>query len=248
MIKNFSYKKIGKVLGLAVILGLIAIAYIHTKYPNVVVDQLTFADHATPAKSTQNKAAPTTFLLPVPFTSQAPTANWDALHNEACEEADAIMAAQYFQGNREVSLKADLVEEQIRVLTAWQDEHFGYHLDTTSAQTARMIEDVYGLKTRLIPNFTAEQLQSELAQKHIVLISAAGRELHNPNYKSPGPLHHMLLVRGYTATNFVTNDSGTRNGLNYAYSFSTIYSAAADWNQATQNIDPTQKIAIIVFQ
>src|SRR5688572_5442442 len=43
-------------------------------------------------------ALPKTLLLKVPFTPQAPTANWDELHNEACEEASSLMAAAYFNG------------------------------------------------------------------------------------------------------------------------------------------------------
>src|SRR3989344_4989971 len=37
--------------------------------------------------------------LPVPFTSQAPHANWDMPYQEACEEASALMAIRYAFGN-----------------------------------------------------------------------------------------------------------------------------------------------------
>ncbi len=34
----------------------------------------------------------------VPFTVQAPNANWDEVHKEACEEASALMILRYFDG------------------------------------------------------------------------------------------------------------------------------------------------------
>jgi hypothetical protein len=46
-----------------------------------------------------------------------------------------------------------------------------------------------------------------------------GRELKNPNFKAPGPVTHMVLVKGYDykTKEFITNDPGTRRGENYRY-------------------------------
>lgn len=191
---------------------------------------------------------PKNLLLHVPFTPQAPTANWDELHNEACEEAGAIMANAYFSSSTPANLPAEEVEAQIAELTAWQDKALGYHLDTTSAETARMIETAYGLKTQLIQNFTAQDIKKALSKNRLVLISTNGRLLSNPYYKRPGPIHHMLLIRGYTETEFITNDSGTKRGLGYPYDFETIYSAAADWDHAAKNVDTKIKTAILVWR
>lgn len=186
--------------------------------------------------------------LPVPFTPQAPTANWDELHNEACEEASSIMVSEYFKGTKTTTLEPDFVERQIATLTAWQDEHFGYHLDTNAQETAQMIEAVYNLKTKLITNFTEEQFKDELNQNHLIILPADGRLLGNPNYKQPGPVYHMLVLRGYTATNFIVNDPGTRRGQNYPYAFSALNHAAGDWNHDLNKTDTAQKIAIVVWK
>jgi len=191
---------------------------------------------------------PKNLLLHVPFTPQAPTANWDELHNEACEEAGALMIAAYFSSSTEINLPPQKVEAEITKLTEWQDKTFGYYLDTTAAETARMIEAVYGLKTQLIQNFTAEDIKKALSKNRLVLISTNGRLLNNPYYKRPGPIHHMLLIKGYTETEFITNDSGTKRGLNYPYDFETIYSAAADWDHAAKNVDTKIKTAILVWR
>lgn len=202
----------------------------------------------TRPSSTPSTTPRSTLLLKVPFTSQAPTGNWDQTHNEDCEEADAVMTEQYFNGNTQADLSANLVEDEMAKLNTWEDQNFGYHLDTNISEVAQMLQKIYGLQTQIINNFTAQDLKNQLTQNHLVIISEDGQNLGNPNYKRPGPLHHMLLVRGYTPEGFITNDSGTRNGQNYFYTFTTIYNAAGDWDHATNNIDFNKKIAIAVWK
>ncbi len=220
------------------------------------LNQSNFIKNSNVSPRTQNDSAnpnskfviPNSLLLNIPFTPQAPTANWDQLHNEACEEANSLMAGAYFKGMRDTTLKPEYVESEITKLTDWQKEHQGYYLDQTSEEVATMINSVYSLKTKLLNNFSAGDLKQELAAGHLVLISENGRLLGNPNYKSPGPLHHMLLIKGFDKMGFITNDSGTKRGLNYAYDFSTIYNAAGDWDHSSNNIDTAKKIAIVVWK
>lgn len=189
---------------------------------------------------------PNSVALKVPFTPQAPTANWDELHNEACEEASSLMAAAYFDGSTEINLKPEFVEQEIDKLTEWQTENYGYYLDTTVAETARMIEEVYNLKTELVTNFSEDDIKEALANGKLVILSANGRLLGNPNFKTPGPIHHMLVITGYNKLGFITNDPGTRKGLNYFYDFETLYNSSADWDHAKSTTDTSIKTIIIV--
>ncbi|MDB4940425.1 MAG: hypothetical protein JWO40_850 [Candidatus Doudnabacteria bacterium] len=198
--------------------------------------------------TTSNPPATNQVLLKIPFTSQAPTGNWDTLHNEACEEAAAIMANAYLTGDTRATLPASEVEKQIGTLTDWQQKNFGYNLDTTAAETAKFIEAVYGLKTKIVSDYTESDLKMELAAGHPVILPVNGQLIGNPYYKQPGPIYHMLLVRGYTATKIITNDSGTRHGENYLYSFNTLSNAAADWNHSTNTIDSSKKVMIVVYK
>lgn len=185
----------------------------------------------------------------VPFTPQAPTGNWDELHNEACEEAGVIMAKEYFYGNTEAIIPASLVESQLQKLTQWQQHNLGHYLDSTSAEIALMAEANYGLKTQLIENFSIDDVKLALSQDKLVLVSANGRLLKNPYYKPPGPLHHLLLIKGFDENgNFITNDSGTKRGAGYLYSFNALYDAAGDWDPAKNTVDTNKKIAIVVWR
>ena len=242
------------------LLIIIAFAFIATacgflivakKYPEIPVTPLKTEapkqSEEAPEKIPNSKIViPKSLLLPVPFTPQAPTANWDELHNEACEEAVAIMAHEYFSGNTAATLAPSLVETEISKITDWFTKRFGYYLDTTSNETAEMIRELYDLNTELITNFSEDTIKEALAQNKLVLISFNGRLLGNPNYKSPGPIHHMLLIKGYNKEGYVTNDPGTRNGRGYTYDFETLFNASADWDHSIKTVDLNKKIAIIV--
>lgn len=196
-----------------------------------------------PTDKTQSSALPASLQINVPFTPQAPTANWDELHNEACEEASAIMANAYFKSIP--SLPPDVVEAEITKLTEWQDQNQGYHLDQTTAEAAKMIEAVYGLHTEIVP-FDEQTIKQSLAANQLVIASFNGRLLGNPHFKSPGPIHHMLIFTGYNGDTIVTNDPGTHVGLNYQYDYNTLYAASADWDHSINSVDGTKKLMIIV--
>ena len=87
-------------------------------------------------------------------------------------------------------------------------------------------------------------MKSALANGSPIIVPAAGRELANPNFTGAGPLYHMLVVRGYTDSTFVTNDPGTRNGNGYVYKQKIIMDAMGDWNGG----DPANgaKVVIVV--
>ncbi len=258
MPKHFSKTSLTITL-LAIITAIGAFLYIHKNYPTPIVapQQNQPASQApaqttppastagNPPAATPPSGMPNTFSLAIPFTPQAPTGNWDELHNEACEEAAAIMANAYLTGDTETRLPAARVESEISTLTDWEKQHFGYYLDTTAAETTQMIEGVYGLHTQILQGYTEDDIKQALLKKEVVIIPEDGQELGNPNYKTPGPIYHMLVIRGYSGNTIITNDSGTRNGLNYPYSFSTIYDSGADWNHSTNTIDHTHIMIIV---
>jgi hypothetical protein len=85
-------------------------------------------------------------------------------------------------------------------------------------------------------------IKKELAKGNPVIVPTAGRQLHNPNFRQPGPIYHMLVVKGYEGDNFITMDVGTRNGYNYVYGQKVLFHAIADW----QNDAPNQSAKTMV--
>lgn len=189
----------------------------------------------TPTPTTPSSVTPAPITLAVnldvPFVSQAPHKIWDEDHEEFCEEAAALMAASYILGDHTV-VDPDIAEQKLQEIKAYELRTFGYFKDTTAAETARILRGHFGVNTVLVvPDPTEVQIKAWLSTGRIVLVPAAGRELGNPNFKSPGPLYHMIVIKGYTKTGqFITNDPGTRKGADYIYDASVIMNAMHDWN------------------
>ena len=190
------------------------------------------------------KEPPLEYNLSVPFTPQAPTANWDKTHEEACEEAAILMANRFFAG-REIAGPDD-AEEGLQEIIDWEVKNLGFFESTTAEETARVIREMLGLKAEIIENPKVEDIKAAIAADKLVLVPSAGRQIGNPFYKSPGPLYHMLLLKGYTPDKFITNDAGTKRGENYPYKFETVLNANHDWNSG--DVLNGAKKMIFVFQ
>jgi len=172
---------------------------------------------------------PATINLKIPFMLQAPTQNWDDLHGEACEEASAIMLTAYYEGEEEITIEE--AEARIASAVAWETENLGYYLDTTSAETARMLREHFGLQNVQVTDIDSiDDIKERLTEGHPVIVPAYGKVLGNPNFRNGGPLYHMLVIKGYTETHFITNDPGTRRGADYVYDFDVLWNAIHDWN------------------
>ncbi|MBI2632810.1 MAG: C39 family peptidase [Parcubacteria group bacterium] len=166
----------------------------------------------------------------VPFTSQAPYAKWDTLHNDACEEASIIMA-QYWMYNEKNLDKKDS-DRLIKTIVKWEEENWKGHFDLSIAKTAELAQNIFGFgwgKTRILSNVTLQQLQEELQKGNIIIAPFAGRKLKNPYYSGRGPYYHMLVINGFDGKNFITNDPGTKRGKNFKYPQQRLFDALHDW-------------------
>lgn len=187
---------------------------------------------------------PSEVNLDIPFTSQAPHQNWDLPYQEFCEEASVLMAASYVKG--ETIAGPDDADRKMIAIKDFEEKKLGFFKDTTAEETATILKQFYGIeKIEIIFDPSEQSLKKALAQGKAVIVPAAGRELGNPHYKRPGPLYHMLVIKGYTKTgDFITNDPGTRSGANYVYKPSVLLEAIHDWNNG--DVYKGKKVAMIV--
>lgn len=197
------------------------------------------------AAATTKPSSPAEVNLAVPFTAQAPFANWDEPHEEFCEEASVLMAMAYVQ---DFDLPTpEFADQKLFEIKAFEDKRFGYYKDTTAAETAIIIRELYKYsKVELKNDPTIADIKAAVAAGRLVIVPAAGRLLGNPYFQTPGPLYHMIVVKGYTNDGrFIVNDPGTRRGANFLYSEATIMNAIHDW-RTDQNIELGKKVVIIV--
>lgn len=180
-------------------------------------------------------AAPKTILLKVPFTAQAPQGDWkDERQQDACEEAAALMAISWIksgsqQNKPEIVLSQKQWRDKIVGLSDWELKKYGEYRDLSlNAIRDWIFKDYFSYKLVVIKNVnSAADIIKELEQGNLVLVPMNGRALKNPNFASPGPERHMILIKGYDygTKQFITNDPGTRRGENYRYSAAIIFKA-----------------------
>lgn len=207
----------------------------------------------TPTQSNTNTAnvnrapvqvpVPEEFELAVPFTTQAPHANWDYPYQEACEEASLLTVHYFYEGK---TFTPEIADREILDLVAFEEAELGFYKDTTAAETAEVMKEYWDYtRADVLENPTADQIKAHVAAGRPVIIPAAGKELGNPNFRNGGPLYHMFVVTGYDKDEFITNDVGTRKGEDYRYNISTIMNAMHDWNGG--DVANGAKRALVVY-
>lgn len=167
--------------------------------------------------------------LDVPFTSQAPFLDWSEPYQNACEEANIIMAMHWV---RNTSLSKDETKKEILSLVEFQTKNYGYYENTSTIDTAELLKQFYQYdKVEIKNNPNLDDIKKELTFSRIVIVPVNGQLLNNPYYTPPGPLHHMILIKGYDekTQEFITNDAGTRHGQNYRFSYETLLKAINDY-------------------
>lgn len=171
---------------------------------------------------------PASGMLTVPFTTQAPFANWDATHEEACEEASLIMLYHYQKGTSIDSPSS--ADKEILDLISWETNN-DYSVDVTVGQISEIAKKYFDLNSgRIVTDLSVESIKKEISAGHPIIVPAAGKILPNPNFRNGGPNYHMLVIVGYDETDFITNDPGTRNGKNFRYKYDDLINAIHDWD------------------
>lgn len=191
-----------------------------------------------------NAPIPQRVLIKVPFTPQAPFAQWDQFHEESCEETALIMVKYFLDGK---TLDANTAENEIQKMIKFEITKYGDYVDSNAQQIVTMAHDFYGINNmKVIYDFKKEDLKKYLARGKPIIIPAAGQLLGNPNFKYPGPPYHAVVLIGYDGDIIITNDSGTRKGAGYRYNINTLYNAIHDFPGNRDKITEGRKAMIIV--
>lgn len=207
-----------------------------------VVDNVTNINQAG-TQTGQPEKLPDELNLAVPFTSQAPFAVWDPIHEDACEEA-SVMMIDAFYTNRKFT--AQSAEDEINSIVNWETKVLGFWMDTNAEETARILREKYGYKNvQVVYDIGIDDIKREVAKGRPVILPAAGQLLGNKFFKQPGPLYHMLVVRGWTKDGMIiANDPGTKRGEGYLYDPDVLINAVHDWNGG--DVENGRKAMIVV--
>lgn len=124
----------------------------------------------------------------------------------------------------------DSADAELLELVAWSQRRFGFYFHTTAEQTATILREYYGYAdVRVAYDIDIDDIKREVGEGRPVIVPAAGRLLGNENFRQPGPVYHMLVVKGFTKDGkIITNDVGTRRGHNYTYDEQVFLNAIHD--------------------
>lgn len=193
------------------------------------------------SSSSSSFSLPPSVRIRVPFGVQAPYANWNPPYDEACEEASLVLVKAFLDG--ESAITPDEMDRRILELVA-REKDMGLPIDITIEELARVAEETYGLRATLTANPSIEDIKRALAAGTPVIVPLAGRDLGNPYYSGAGPWYHVLVITGYDAKYFYTQDVGTRRGEDYKYRQDVLHDAIHDWTGVKEEIRQGAKVML----
>lgn len=171
-------------------------------------------------------------LTDVPFTVQAPFAEWkDPRQQDACEEASVLMVMHWVQNQPIASKQA--AKDEILALADYEDKTYGNYHDTSAVDTAeRLIKNYYHYNNYQVKNLSSvDEIIQQLKAGNVVIVPTNGQALGNPYFTAPGPDRHNLVLKSFDESKkqFVTNDPGISQGQNYRYDKEILWNAIRDY-------------------
>lgn len=192
--------------------------------------------------TTTEKSLPKEYDLAVPFTPQAPRADWSQPWQDACEEAGVLMLDAYY---KDYDLSSVFAEDEIKKMVSWEENKKSWGDSIEIDKIAELAEYYTGKKPKVLNKPTIRQIKKQIADGNPVLVVAYGRGIPNPYYSGDGPLYHVLIIKGYNESEFITNDPGTKRGENFKYKYQDLMSEIHDWNGG--NVKQGEKKVLILI-
>lgn len=204
---------------------------------------------STSSESVSTPARKEKVYFEVPFTPQAPTANWeDPRQQNACEEAAVLMAMKWVRGE---SLSTQEALQEIIKMTEFAEDRYGAHRDLSASTTHDLVKNYFDFdNVELVYDISVEDIITELERGRVVSVPVDGTLLGNPHFVPPGPKEHMITIHGFDreAEEFITHDPGTKRGNDFRYSFDTIEQSLRDYNTGYHEPISEKRTAMISFQ
>lgn len=167
--------------------------------------------------------------LAVPFTPQAPQADWSEPWQNACEETSIIMATNFY---KDKNITPEQARKQILEIFSIKNQKFGKSEDESMSRIAEIINAAnVGWTATLSINPELNAIKEEIAKNHPVIAPVDARLLVGSQYEG-GPVdYHVLVISGYDdkTEEFIVQDPGTKTGKNDRYGYQNFYDSINDY-------------------
>jgi len=186
-------------------------------------------------------------MYDVPFTSQAPLAEWENdIFQYGCEEASILMAMHWVE---EKPLSVQKARAGIIALAEFQKKKTGNFYDTSAVDTAQLMRDFFGYQDIEVQyNIDIDDIKTELLKGNLVIVPVNGQIVKNPFFTSPPPAH-MFVVTGYDnkTKEFIVNDPGTKHGQSFRYAENVLNAGLQDYPTGhDEPITQVNKVMIVI--
>ncbi len=221
-----------------------------TQDPNNMTHRLSPIIYVTIAISAVFLIFPSATLavnIPIPYTSQAPYANWSQPWQDTCEEASIVMLDNFYQGKTLKKIPKSVAKKQLQNLVDIKNKYYGKSLDEDADKVADLINNFFNWEAKVIEEPTLEQIKTEIDNNRPVIIPAYGKALKNIYFRNGGPDYHMLVLSGYddVKKQFITKEPGLNTlGLDFRYKYATIMNAMHDFTGKRGQTKTGRKVAI----
>jgi len=166
--------------------------------------------------------------LTVPFTPQAPQADWSQPWQDACEESSILMVDHFYASK---TLDTETARQGILQVLKIKNGYFGWSYDENADKIVSLINNFFPWEAKKIQNPTREQIKQEIDNGRPVILPTYGKALYNPFFLRGGPFYHVGVISGYDdkTQEFIVQEPGTRRGLDFRYSYDRIETAMHDF-------------------
>jgi len=151
-----------------------------TSSPNVVIITTTTIATTTTTSKPIIKAS---LVLDVPYTVQAPYANWD-IHEESCEEAAVLMVHDYLEGIKYSGTLIDkaTANSAMIIMKNWQVANYGKEPDLTVSAIGQFAKDYYGYSYVYKESITSGDIKIAITEGYPFIFPVITHALQNPTY------------------------------------------------------------------
>ncbi len=180
--------------------------------------------------------------LNVPFSSQAPQADWQEPWLNACEETSIIMADNFY---RDKKISPEQARSQILKILAVKEESFGKSKDESMERVAEII-NLADLSWKAVVSVDPllNDIKKELAEGRPIIAPVDVRLLINSPHAGTDIDYHVMIISGYDekTEEFIVQDPGIKAGKNDRYGYQNFYDAINDF---LPNASPSGRKAVL---